>query len=185
MASLVGDPGAAVVHVNDAAFLKTVFDKEVLHDQIIRVCVDSDIGYPLHTVRQTSDKNAFYTAVSGDSVDGSIGHFVQPAALLYYLVSRVAADDKGKNSTDLIFLFYDMTLSFPDIFFQNCQGGSVVSPLGGISVLFHLFPCISVDREDLREIGGDGFSDEHFLCAFRKSFFFSLFDVSSFISQLL
>lgn len=56
---LIRNPGAPILHIDDAAFLKAMFFQEVAHDGIVPVGVDADIGNPGHAVGQAFPENAF------------------------------------------------------------------------------------------------------------------------------
>ena len=68
----VGDPGAAVCNMNDAAAAETVFLQLMLHDQIIFVGVDTQVAALGFTVIHTFADHTTDHAVTGNPVHGAI-----------------------------------------------------------------------------------------------------------------
>ena len=102
---LIRNPGAPILHIDDAAFLKAMFFQEVAHNGIVPVGVDADIGNPGQAVGQAFPENAFPGAAAGDAVDGAVGGIVEPLSLSDDPISGVFADDESEDAANQSLFF--------------------------------------------------------------------------------
>lgn len=115
-ASLVRNPRAPVLYIDDAAFYKAMLLQQMPHDGIVPVGVDADVGNLCQAVGQAFPEDSFSGAVSGNPVDGAVGGIIQPLALSDDSVGGVFSYNESEDAAYLALFFHHMALPLPDIF---------------------------------------------------------------------
>lgn len=163
---LIRNPGAPVLHIDDAAFPEAVLLQEVAHGGIVSVGVDADIGNPGHAVGEAFPEDSLCGAASGYPVDGAVGGIIQPLSFLDDPVGGIFAQDESEDPADVSLLFYDIALSVSDICKNRLPGGPVLSPLARVSGPAHLFSGIRVYLLNPFKVGGGGLANCHLQVSF-------------------
>ena len=96
--TLVGDTWRTVGNIDNSAARETTFLHEVLHDLVVGMRIDTQIGSTLCTPFDASLEYSVATTVGSQSVDDPIRCFIQPFAVFNVRISRIRPFDKTKCS---------------------------------------------------------------------------------------
>ena len=137
---LVGDPGAAIGHVDDPAADEAVLLQNMLHGLVVGVGVGPQALAPLLTPGNHRVRRVGVQPCRGQPVNGAVGAIGQPGAVLDHRVGGVLAQNKGEHRLHLPIDGIDKQPVGLDVLFDHLPGGVVVAPLAGVAGLGHQGP---------------------------------------------
>ena len=131
---LVGKALGAGCDIDDAAVLESVFEKVVLHNQIVTVGVDADIVRdPVqvlhHYIEHAPDLRQFRHPVN--HIIGLV--VIQPGTIVNAGISGIRGRDAGEIGHDAPILLHHLPIPRADVPPHHLFGGVTFGPLVGIA----------------------------------------------------
>lgn len=155
------------LQMDQTAFSEAKLLKCALHGFVILVGVNPQVSAILHSKGKSSPGHPLCYSVRSNSVNYTIRRSVTvPAAIFNYLISGIFSYKKYKGSYDIPILYTHIGMTCFYVFFHCGRFRIIVSPLIGVSIIFHKFSCNSIQFQDLWKIPGCRFSDVHKKCPF-------------------
>ena len=94
---LIGQAFVARSDVDDAAIGETVLHEVVLHDGVVAMSVDADIGVVGETEIHDGGEDAVDIRIAGDAVDDMVGlYIVKPRAAVDLVIGRIWRREEGE-----------------------------------------------------------------------------------------
>ena len=137
--SLIRQPLVAGLEVNDAAVSEAMLRKEVLHDEVVAVGVDADVGLAQRAEGEHGGKDAVHVREAGDAVDDVVrGDVIKPGAAVDGGVGGLGRREEGEVAGDpgAIGLYHEATAA-GDIGLYPFTGRVAANPLVHIAGSAH------------------------------------------------
>lgn len=146
---IVSKPGRSVICCDDPTIGKSGFCDQMLHDLIIFVGVDAQMGRPGFAVVHARREYPLLASVTCHAVDNCVRIRIMPRAVNAG-ISGILAGNKRKGAADPILSADHIQLLFPDIRPKGLFPGAAGSPLGRISMGCHKATGAGVNFQNFR-----------------------------------
>ena len=146
--------------MDDATVAEAVCLNDVLHDAVVGMCVDAQIGTSLKAKVEAKPEDAVCRVPFGDAVNGGVGKgVVNPLTTVDDVISWLNAWYEGKSGYDVAVLLYHVAHVTADVLFYLIFRRIGIGPLMKVSVGTHLLACFIEDGHQLGDVFGTGEAD--------------------------